>query len=352
MKIRIATLIVASVVSSLALPGVTKGQTMMDQTMDSATGVLDEIMSVPAVQIPESLLASARGVAIIPNVVKGGFIVGVRHGRGVVMVRDDAGQWHPPIFVSLTGGSVGWQAGIQSTDVILVFRTRKSIEGLMSGKLTVGVDAAAAAGPIGRQASAATDARFAAEILSYSRSRGLFAGVSIDGSMIQLDYSAGSAYYQTPIVGANGEAIRPLNTVPPSALRLMNRLSQYSGSPQLESVAPTQTPLPAASTVSQAELVRQQLVTSWGRLSGVLDDRWRSYLSLPPEVLEGQPIDMASLQSKLQHYTAVASDQQYATLSRSPEFATTYHLLRDYVALQSSQSATRLTLPPPPVGRY
>lgn len=337
-------------------------QTANDQTVDSATRVLDEIMSVPAKQIPESLLADACGIAIIPNVVKGGFVVGIRHGRGVVMVRDDASNWHPPIFVSLTGGSVGWQAGIQATDVVLVFRTRKSINGLMTGRMTIGVDAAAAAGPIGRQAAAATDSRLAAEILSYSRSRGLFAGVSIDGSMMQLDHAAGTAYYHTPILGPDGEAIRPRDTAPPSAIRLMNRLSQYSGSrligePELQteltqtqltqntSLAPSALAQPA---LAQPELVRRQLVTSWQRLSALLDDRWRGYLMPPREILEGQPVDATVLRNKLQQYTSVAMDPQYAALMQNPDFVATYHLFRDYVAAQTAQPATGLTLPPPP----
>jgi len=330
------------------LPRLATAQSPLDTTVDLATRVLDEIMAVPAKQIPESLLKDARGVAIIPNVVKGGFVVGIRHGRGVVMVRDDAGTWHPPIFVSLTGGSVGWQAGIQATDVVLVFRTRKSIEGLMSGKLTIGVDAAAAAGPVGRQAAAATDSRLAAEILSYSRSRGLFAGVSIDGSMMTLDYPAGSAYYHTPIVGPNGEAIRPLNTAPASAIRLMNRLSQYSGSSRTIPTEAGLVPIAVPAETAQAELTRRQLVSDWQELSAVLDDRWRNYLMPPREVLEGQPVDAATLRDKLQHYAVVASDQQYAALWQSPEFAATYQRFHEYAALQTAPPATKLTLPPPP----
>ncbi|HUG69806.1 MAG TPA: lipid-binding SYLF domain-containing protein, partial [Pirellulaceae bacterium] len=138
------SLFIACLLGSALTPCLATAQSSMDQTVDLATNVLDEIMSVPAHQIPEYLLADAQGVAIIPNVVKGGFVVGVRHGRGVALVRDAAGRWNPPIFVSLTGGSIGWQAGIQATDVVLVFRTRKSIDGLMTGKLTIGVDAAAA----------------------------------------------------------------------------------------------------------------------------------------------------------------------------------------------------------------
>jgi lipid-binding SYLF domain-containing protein len=228
MNNRRRTLLIAGLLCVGVQPCLSLAQTSMDLTVDAATGVLDEIMSVPAKQIPQYLLADAHGVAIIPNVVKGGFVVGVRHGRGVALIRDDMGQWNPPIFVSLTGGSVGWQAGIQSTDVVLIFRTRKSIDGLMSGRLTVGVDAAVAAGPVGRQAAAATDTSLGAEILSYSRSRGLFAGVSLDGSLMQLDHAAGSAYYHTPIVGANGQghssveygtALRDSTNEPPGGIQ-------------------------------------------------------------------------------------------------------------------------------------
>ena len=147
-------------------------QSQENQIVLNSTAVLREVMAIPASQIPAKLLQEARGIAIIPGVVKGGFVVGVRHGRGVMLVRSESNQWLPPMFITLSGGSVGWQAGIQSTDVILVFRTRNSINNLMNGKLTLGVDAAAAAGPIGRQAAAATALSLSAELLSYSRSRG------------------------------------------------------------------------------------------------------------------------------------------------------------------------------------
>ncbi|MFV1963785.1 MAG: lipid-binding SYLF domain-containing protein [Pirellulaceae bacterium] len=349
-------LLLTSLLCITLQPCVTMGQTIGDQAVDSATTVLDEIMSVPAKQIPQSLLADARCVAIIPNVVKGGFIVGVRHGRGVVLVRDDAGNWHPPMFASLTGGSVGWQAGIQSTDVVLIFRTRRSVNGLMNGKVTIGVDAAVAAGPVGRQAAAATDARLGAEILSYSRSRGLFAGVSIDGSILQLDHLAGSVYYGTPIVGANGEAIRSLDSVPASAIRLMNRLSLYTESPRIVAAAAAPIPNPSAtakaSETRQSESVRRQLVSSWQKLSARLDDRWKEYLAPPRDVLAGQPADTTTLRNKLQQYTLVASDRRYAALAESAEFAATHQLFREYVTLQATQSTTTLTLPPPPGRRY
>ncbi len=180
------------------------GQVYEGEVVDAARRVLDEIMLIPARRIPESMLAQGEGLVIIPGLLKGGFIVGVRHGRGVALVRESNGAWRGPVFVTLTGGSVGWQAGIQATDLILVLMTRNSVEGLMRGKFTIGADAAAAAGPIGRQATAATDARLKAEIYSYSRSRGVFAGISVDGSALQVDHLANSNYYggPTPSAGA------------------------------------------------------------------------------------------------------------------------------------------------------
>lgn len=107
-----------------------------DQIVQQASTVLKEIMDVPAQRIPISLLKGAEGIAIVPNVIKGGFVIGGRRGNGVVLVRDDKGSWHAPSFITLTGGSIGFQAGIQSTDVILVFKTRKSVDGLLQGKFT------------------------------------------------------------------------------------------------------------------------------------------------------------------------------------------------------------------------
>jgi lipid-binding SYLF domain-containing protein len=143
-----------------------RAQSQEEVTVTSASQVLNEIMAIPSKQIPQAMLANAHGIAIVPNVVKGGFVVGVRYGKGLVVVRDGTGAWRPPMFITLTGGSLGWQAGIQATDLILVFKTQKSVQGLMSGKFTIGADASAAAGPVGRQASAATDAQLKSEILS------------------------------------------------------------------------------------------------------------------------------------------------------------------------------------------
>ena len=166
------------------------------QTLKSATDVLDELAAIPLKGIPPALLADAQGVAIIPHVVKAGLIFGGRGGHGVVMTRDRNGAWSEPVFVNVGGASVGLQAGVEATDVVLVFRSRKSLDRLMEGKnkITLGADVSVAAGPVGRQASAATDAALKAEIVSYSRSRGLFAGVSLDGAAIYSDAGVNAAF--------------------------------------------------------------------------------------------------------------------------------------------------------------
>lgn len=177
----------------LAVPSL--AATREEERVADATDVLDQFMRIPEQAIPANLLARAYAVAVIPDVVKLGFGLGARHGRGIVVVRQDDGSWSAPAFVALTGGSIGWQIGAQSTDVILVFKTRKGVDGIANGKLTLGADASVAAGPVGRQASAATDLEFEAEVVSYSRNRGLFAGVALEGSGVTMDQKANAAFY-------------------------------------------------------------------------------------------------------------------------------------------------------------
>ena len=143
-------------------------------------------------------MARAYGIAVIPNVVKVAAVVGGRRGSGAMVVRDANGKFSDPIMVSLTGGNVGWQIGVQSTDIVLVFTTAKGIEGITDGKLTLGADASVAAGPVGRAASAATDQNFTAEVYSYSRNRGLFAGVALDGSILAIDTKSNKGLYGKP----------------------------------------------------------------------------------------------------------------------------------------------------------
>jgi lipid-binding SYLF domain-containing protein len=160
-----------------------------------ASGVLEELQGQRDTYIPDRLLSRAYGIAVIPNVIKVAAVVGGRRGTGALVVRDANGRFSDPIMISITGGNVGWQIGVQSTDVVLVFTTRKSVEDIADGKLTLGGDASVAAGPVGRAASAATDQNFTAEVYSYSRNRGLFAGVSLDGSIIAIDSKSNRRLY-------------------------------------------------------------------------------------------------------------------------------------------------------------
>ncbi|MGI9219509.1 MAG: lipid-binding SYLF domain-containing protein [Woeseiaceae bacterium] len=183
----------ASLILCLSLPAV--AATKEEQRVSDASDVLDQLLRIPEKSIPPSLLARAYAVAVIPNVIKAGFIFGARRGKGVMVVRQDNDTWSNPAFVTITGGSVGWQAGVASTDVILVFKTRKGVTNISSGKMTLGADASIAAGPVGRNAGVATDIQFEAEVMSYSRSRGLFAGVSLEGSGVTMDRKANAAFY-------------------------------------------------------------------------------------------------------------------------------------------------------------
>jgi lipid-binding SYLF domain-containing protein len=167
-------------------------------TLWSASEVLEGIKALPLKCIPSALMSKAQGVAIIPKVLRVGLGLGGRFGEGVVLVRNPDGTWGDPIFVSFAGGSVGWQVGVESVDLVLVFKTRKSLDRILQGKgkLTLGADVSVAAGPVGRQAEADTDARLQAEICSYSRSKGLFAGIALEGSAITNDGDANRAFTQ------------------------------------------------------------------------------------------------------------------------------------------------------------
>ena len=161
----------------------------------NAVRVLREIEMAPDKAIPTDLLKDARAIAVIPDVLKVGFVFGGRRGEGLISVKQPNGTWSYPSYITLTGGSVGFQVGVSSTDVVLVFRTQRGVDTIVNGKFTLGADAAAAAGPVGRNASAATDSDMHAEIYSYSRARGLFAGVALDGSVLRIDYDANAEIY-------------------------------------------------------------------------------------------------------------------------------------------------------------
>jgi lipid-binding SYLF domain-containing protein len=198
-------------------------------TVDGAIEVLDDLAGAPDKRIPPKLLQEAAAVVIAPDVYKGGLVLGARHGHGVLLVREKGG-WSEPIFVTLTGGSVGLQAGLSSTDLFLVVRNARSLEHVLkgTGKLVLGGDASVAAGPVGREAAAATDAQLKAEILSYSRSRGLFAGVALDGDTILVDHTTNDKYYGKHKVTV-GEIVAGAVTSPKESATLRVRLAEWSG---------------------------------------------------------------------------------------------------------------------------
>ncbi len=180
---------------ALALTSVAEAATREEKRVADASDVVDQLSRIPEKSIPPNLLSRAYAVAVIPDVVRAAFGVGARRGKGVIVVRQDDNSWSNPAFITLTGGSLGWQIGAESTDVILVFKTRKGVDGIANGTLTLGANASVAAGPLGRHTSAATDIEFQAEVYSYSRSRGLFAGIALEGAGVTMDRKANAAFY-------------------------------------------------------------------------------------------------------------------------------------------------------------
>ena len=250
----------AAAIFAAAIVNIAQAGAREEGRLLTATEVLEEVRAMPDVRLPDTLLQHAYGIAVIPDVTKVAFIFGGRHGNGVLSVRDKlTGPWSNPVFVSLTGGSWGFQAGAQSSDIILVFTTKRGIEGIAGGKLTLGADASVATGPVGRQGSAATDMGFNAEIYSYARTRGLFGGIALDGSVISIDRSANAALYHKSGVTAS-EIFSGQAPVPPdTAQRFLERLAQATGTsvrsspvPQADVPATAGQPSSAAPTAEPA----------------------------------------------------------------------------------------------------
>ena len=204
------------------------GKRLEDEAGQSskAAKVLREIMDTPDKEIPEDLLARAECVAVFPSVIKAGFIVGGRGGRGVASCRTDAG-WSAPAYFNLGGGSFGLQIGAESTDFVLLFMNRDGLNSLLSNKLTLGADASVAAGPVGRAAGADTDAAMRAQILSYSRSRGLFAGLELKGVVITPDEGDMRDVYGKEVTAK--VVLKADNTAAPAPVReFPETLNRYS----------------------------------------------------------------------------------------------------------------------------
>jgi SH3 domain-containing YSC84-like protein 1 len=163
--------------------------------LQSASEVLQELMSAPDKGIPEEVIKSAKCIAVIPHEIEAGLAIGARYGKGVATCRTPNGEWSAPGFFTITGGSWGAQIGIEGVDNVLMIMNQKGMDRLLSSKFTIGADASAAAGPIGRHAAAGTDWKLNTEILSYSRSKGLFAGVTLNGAVVRPDRDAMLAFY-------------------------------------------------------------------------------------------------------------------------------------------------------------
>jgi lipid-binding SYLF domain-containing protein len=223
-----------AILLSCCLPSTALAQRDPETTVGKSLQVLSEITRNPKTGMPRLVMRKAEGFAIIPDMFKMSFIFGARFGRGVLVVKQPDGTWSNPVFIQLLGGSFGAQAGAQSTDLVLVFQTRKGLDRFLKGKnkLTLGVDAGAAAGPVGKRFEASTDAALKAEILSYSNTRGIFAGVSAEGGTLQIDWKANSLYYNEPVSPGAILAVNSKLAVPPSTVSLQQLLAEKTAWPE------------------------------------------------------------------------------------------------------------------------
>jgi lipid-binding SYLF domain-containing protein len=184
-------------VCSFGLRALSAKQTAADERerAQNAANALTDIMQVPEKGIPTDLMSRAHAIAVIPHMVKGAFIVGGQYGKGLVTSRLPNGRWSAPAFITIGGGSFGLQLGGEATDLVLVFTNREGFEGLLKGKVKLGADAGVAAGPVGRDAQASTDVLLKSPVLAYSRSKGVFAGISLQGAVVNIDEAANWRVY-------------------------------------------------------------------------------------------------------------------------------------------------------------
>jgi len=259
-------LLIVTVFFLIALP--LQAASKEERRVLDSTDVLDQLSRIPEQSIPPALLARAYAVAVIPHVVKVGFGLGARRGKGVLVVRQDNNSWSNPAFVTLTGGSFGFQIGAQSTDIILVFKTRKGVDGIAKGKLTLGADAAIAAGPVGRHTSVATDITFKSEVYSYSRSRGLFAGIALEGAGVTMDRKANAAFYGTSKITPQQIFSSSGNAAPSEANNFVQVLTAQTERLPMNSAASTAS-TPYRTSAPQTE--RQSEVRTFG-MSGPDED--------------------------------------------------------------------------------
>src|ERR1700722_5398175 len=214
---------IAMMASSVCALGATDKAKLVER-LNSASEVLTQIMATPDKGIPQSILSSAHCVVVIPSYKKGAFIVGAQYGQGVATCRTPRG-WSAPVFVKLTGGSVGWQIGGQATDLVLIAMNQKGLQDMLKNKFKIGADAAASAGPVGRNAQAGTDWKLNAEFLSYSRSKGLFAGIDLDGTVLSQNQDATRTLYGDNV--QFGTILKGNQPTPPEAEPFVRTVAKY-----------------------------------------------------------------------------------------------------------------------------
>jgi lipid-binding SYLF domain-containing protein len=227
--------------------------------VQTASTVLSQIMSAPDRAIPDGILSGAKCIAIVPSMLKASFVFGANYGKGVATCRTERG-WSAPVFFKVTGGSFGFQAGGQASDLVLIIRTDDGMQHLLQSKFKLGADASAAAGPVGRDAQASTDLTLRAQVLTYSRSRGLFLGVSLSGGVIRQDDGDTRAFY-----GGKGWTFYSLLKgevpAPQDSLVLLNTVEKYAPTPRIRAQAaatpvvtsPAATPAETPATSSPAD---------------------------------------------------------------------------------------------------
>jgi lipid-binding SYLF domain-containing protein len=212
---------------ALVLPAAPRAQTADDTRLIDAATVLQALTAAEDNAIPVDVLEQARGIAVVPEVLRGGFILGARRGRGVLVTRTADGAWSNPAFIILTGGSFGWQIGAESTDLVLVFANDNAVKNMRNGKFTLGGDATAVAGPLGRHATAAVT--FRAEVYGYVRSRGLFAGAAFEGARLAIDAATNARFYPRDRSARELERVAP--DTPESAQRFLRVVERSATAP-------------------------------------------------------------------------------------------------------------------------
>jgi len=193
--------------------------------VERAGTIITEIQQMPDNSIPEDLLRGCKGVAIFPDTISAGFGIGGKYGQGIIMVRDDQGRWSPPAIFTIGGASLGWQIGGQATDIVLLLMGDSAVKGILHGKLKLGADASVAAGPVGRNAEASTNVKFGG-ILAYSRARGLFIGVKLEGAVITQHWAGDKTLYGKDL-SADDILLSKKAKMPPSANKVLGLLNKY-----------------------------------------------------------------------------------------------------------------------------